>query len=75
MLRALLSILRFIILVLAGHKQVALENAALRQQLAILTQNRPRPKLRDQDRLFWIFLTKIWKEWRTALVIIQPLLL
>jgi putative transposase len=72
MLRALLSTLRFIILVLAGHKQVALENAALRQQLAILTRNRPRRKLRDRDRLFWIFLMKIWKEWRTALVIVQP---
>jgi hypothetical protein len=27
--------LRFIILVLAGHKEIALENAALRQQLTI----------------------------------------
>ncbi len=72
MIRAVSSTLRFIILVLAGHKHVALENAALRQQLAILKRNQPRPKFCDRDRLFWVFLMKIWKEWRTALVIAQP---
>jgi len=59
-------------LILFGHKQVALENAALRQQLAILKRERPRPKLHYRDRLFWILLMKIWEKWRTALVIVQP---
>ncbi len=36
MLKAIFSTLRFIILVLAGHKEIALENGALRQQLTIL---------------------------------------
>jgi putative transposase len=44
----------------------------LRQQLAILQREQPRPKLHYGDRLFWIFLMKIWKKWRTALVIVQP---
>jgi hypothetical protein len=57
---------------LAGHKQIALENAALRQQLAILKREQPRPKLHYRDRLFWIFLMKIWKQWRTALIIVRP---
>src|SRR5262245_21708285 len=72
MLRAVFITLRFIMLSLAGHKQIALENAALRQQLAILKREQPRPKLQYRDRLFWIFLMKIWKQWRTALVIVQP---
>src|SRR5215510_14651059 len=44
----------------------------LRQQLAILKREQPRPRLYHRDRLFWIFLMKMWKQWRTALVIVQP---
>ena len=55
-----------------GHKQVALENAALRHQLAVFTRGAKRPRLRDRDRLFWIALKRIWKDWRAALVIVQP---
>ena len=72
MLMAILCGLRLILLVLAGHKQVALENAALRQQLAVLKRSTPRPQLRQRDRLFWILLMRIWKEWRSALVLVQP---
>jgi hypothetical protein len=35
--------------VLCGQKQVALENAALRQQLAVFKRNVPRPKLNHRD--------------------------
>jgi hypothetical protein len=59
MLKALFSTLRFIMLILAGHTQIALENVALRQQLAILKSEQHRPKLYYRDRLFWIFLMKI----------------
>src|SRR5215468_793195 len=71
MLKVVFRTFRFLMLILVGHDQVALENAALRQQLAILKRNRPRPKLYYRDRLFWILLMKIWKKWRTALVIVQ----
>jgi putative transposase len=72
MLKAIFCTLRFFILILAGHKDIALENAALRQQLTILKREQPRPKLRHRDRLFWITLMKIWKQWKTALVVVQP---
>ena len=72
MLNSLLLALRLLILVLSGHKQVALENAALRHQLAVFTREGKRPRLRDRDRFFWIALKRIWKDWRTALVIVQP---
>jgi len=54
MLNAILFWIRFVILVLGGHQQVALENAALRQQLAVFKRDVKRPKLRRWDRLFWI---------------------
>lgn len=70
MLNSLLLAIRFLILVFS-HKQVALENVALRHQLAVFTREKKRPRLRDRDRLFWIALKKLWKDWRTALVFIQ----
>ena len=72
MLRSLLVLLRSIGLVCRGHRAVALENLALRQQLAALTRTVKRPELRTRDRLFWILLSKSWREWRTALIVVQP---
>ena len=72
MLNAILFWIRFVILVLGGHQQVALENAALRQQLAVFKRDVKRPKLRSWDRLFWIGLRAIWKDWKSALVIVRP---
>src|SRR5262245_56577379 len=54
------------------HSQVALENIALRQQLAVFTREKKRPRLRDRDRLFWITLQRLWRDWRSALVFVQP---
>jgi hypothetical protein len=53
-----------------GYRAVALEKLALRQQLAALTHQAP--TLRRSDRLFWILLAKSWREWRSALIIVQP---
>ena len=41
---------------------VAIENAALRQQLALFKQKRPKPRLRgaDADRAFWELLRPWW---------------
>ena len=64
--------IRFVILLLGGHKQVALENAALRQQLAVFKRDVKRPRLLRRDRLFWIALRTIWNDWRSALVIVRP---
>ena len=38
MLNSLLLAIRFLILVFSGHKQVALENIALRHQLGVFTR-------------------------------------
>ena len=72
MLNAIVVSIRFILLILGGHKQVALENAALRQQLAVFKRSVPRPKLNNRDRLFWIGLYLIWQDWKSALIFVQP---
>src|SRR2546427_7574349 len=72
MLDAILSLFRMILLILGGHVQVALENFALREQLAIFQRSVPHPKIRPTDRLFWVCLRKVWKEWKSALVIVRP---
>ena len=72
MLNGILVAIRFVILLLGGHKQVALENAALRQQLAVFKRDVKRPRLLRRDRLFWIALRTIWNDWRSALVIVRP---
>ena len=72
MLTALIVLLRSIGLICRGHGAVALENLALRQQVAALTRTVRRPQLRTTDRLFWILLAKAWPEWRTALLVVRP---
>jgi putative transposase len=48
------------------------ENAALRQQLAVLQHSTRRPRLRTSDRVFWVLLWRLWSRWRSVLVIVQP---
>jgi hypothetical protein len=35
------------------HRELVLENLALRQQLAVFKHRYPRPRLKHADRLFW----------------------
>ena len=72
MLNCIAVWIRFILLAFGGQKQVALENAALRQQLAVFKRNDRRPKLNDGDRLVWIGLRMIWQDWKSALLIARP---
>jgi hypothetical protein len=68
----LLSLIRFLRLLLSGHQTVALENAALRPQLAAFQRKRRRPILTTFDRLFWIALRRLWSGWRGPLLYVQP---
>ena len=66
MLAALVVLLRMLGLLCSGHRAVALENVALRQQLSVLRRTVRRPHLRTSDRLFWVLLATAWQDWRTA---------
>jgi putative transposase len=57
------------------RRDPALENPALRQRLAVLKHAHPgvrSPRCSDTDRIFWIFLSKIWRSWNAALRVAQP---
>ena len=72
MITLLLHLLRLLPFLVGGHRQLALENLALRQQLAVYKRTVPRPKLRTLDRLLWVGLARMWTGWRRALVIVSP---
>jgi putative transposase len=48
------------------------EIVALRHQLGVLHRSVKRPRLNAADRLFWAWLSQMWSDWRTALVIVKP---
>src|SRR5262249_39637145 len=72
MITLLLHLLRLFPFLFGSHRHLALENLALRQQLAVYKRAIIRPPLRRTDRLFWIGLARIWTGWRQALVIVTP---
>ena len=72
MITLLLHLLRLLPFLFGGHRQLALENLALRQQLAVYKRTVIRPPLRRTDRLFWVGLARVWTGWRQPLVIVTP---
>src|SRR5882724_2858329 len=60
MITLLLHMLRLLPFLGGGHRHLALENLALRQQLAAYKRMVTRPKLRMTDRLFWVALASVW---------------
>src|SRR5256714_11919161 len=72
MVTLLLRLLRLLPLLCGAHRHVALENLALRHQLAVYKRTVSRPKVCRTDRLFWVALSRVWAGWRQALVIVSP---
>jgi hypothetical protein len=68
----LLFVFRFIRLLLSGHQAVAIENAALRMQIAAFQRKRRHPLLTTLDRVFWITLRTLWSDWRHPSLYVQP---
>jgi len=71
-----MSVLRAIFLILRGlvrgRAVLALENLALRQQLAVLRRSVRRPRLRPRDRLFWVLLRRYSADWLSHLILVKP---
>lgn len=55
-----------------SDRQLKLENLALRQQLAIYERKIKKPKLRRWDRIFWVWLSRCWNDWASALIVVRP---
>ena len=72
MLAIILCLFRFVRLLGSGHQAIAVENLALRLQLAAFKRKRKRPVLMQLDRLFWVGLSQFWSGWRDSLVYVRP---
>jgi putative transposase len=59
--------------VLKSRAALQLENLALRHQIGVLQRSaNKRPPLQPADRLLWVWLFRIWRDWRSSLVIVKP---
>ena len=57
---------------LRDRRDLAIENLALRQQLAIFKRRGKPPRLAKADRAFWVLLSRAWVGWKDVLVIVKP---
>jgi putative transposase len=59
--------------ILRSRAALLLGNLALRHQIGVLQRSAAkRPKLTSGDRLLWICLSRLWRDWRSALAIVKP---
>jgi hypothetical protein len=72
MLHLLYALLATVRSSLKPQREVALENLALRQQLAIVQRKTKRPKRTRADRAVWVALSRLWPDWHNALIIVKP---
>ena len=72
MITVLFTTLAYVRAFLVARHRLAMEAAALRQQLAVYKRAHPRPKLNRFDRLFWVVVPRIWTNWSEALILVKP---
>jgi putative transposase len=69
----LISLLAGLTSTLRTRASLQVEILALRHQLAVLQRTkRRRIPIRSADRLLWIALSRLWPEWRRALLLVKP---
>ena len=66
------NVLGALVTALTDRNRLAVENAALRQQILVLQRSVTRARLDDTDRMFWIFLRRFVRGWRDMLYVVQP---
>jgi putative transposase len=57
---------------LQSRAALVAENLALRHQIVILQRSVKRPRLHRRDRIFWVWLSRLWQGWRSSLIVVQP---
>ena len=68
----LLSLITAFATVFRSRLSLAIEILALRHQLSVLRQYGKRTRIKVVDRLFWVWLSKIWSGWRDTVVFVKP---
>ena len=70
--QVLFTVIDGLVSMLQNSAELRLENLALRQQLAVLRKSAPkRLKLTAADRIFWVWLRRLWGEWKSVLMIVK----
>jgi putative transposase len=72
MLSVVSALLAFIVTTFRPRRALQLEIVALRHQRAVYKQTVHRPRLHPTDRLFWMWLSRLWPGWHDALMFVQP---
>src|SRR2546426_10215803 len=66
-------LLSSLLMVLRSQTSMQAEIIALRHQLTVLQRNQPkRLVLNRGDRCLWVWLSRMWSGWRSALLIVKP---
>ena len=65
-------LVNLVIALAAERQRLVLDNVALKQQLIVLKRSPTRAKLDDSDRVFWVLLSRLFKDWAKHLVIVEP---
>lgn len=73
MLGLLNLLFRVLINACRSRHDLVLENLVLRHQLDVLSRAKPKPRLRNADRLLWVWLRRVWPAgWARHLRIVRP---
>ncbi len=58
---------------LRSDSDLLLENVALRHQLQVLRRSNLRPRLRNRDRMLWVWIRRLYPgTWKRHLVVVRP---
>jgi len=69
----LLTILSFLSSLFKTSTELRLENLALRHQVGVLRRSAQKQlKLTSADRMLWVWLRRVWADWKSALLIVKP---
>jgi hypothetical protein len=73
MLISLTTLLATLCSLFRSRVALELENLAVRHQIGVLQRSaRKRRRLTPVDRLLWVWLSRIWGDWRSALQSLVP---
>lgn len=69
MLRAVSILLRSIATWFRSRLSLQMELIALRHQVAVYEESVARPKLQPTNRLFWVWLSRLWPGWESPRIV------
>ena len=73
MCNILITLIRTLCCGFRSRASLLAEILALRHQLTILKRSsKKRPRLGRPDRLLWVWLSRLWPDWRNSLLFVRP---